>query len=115
MEFNLPNYIFQLFSMCDDETISEPYEVLEDIFESKYYECIEIYWLLKKYAPYMTSLSYSHKQNKKLKSLSITVKLKGVKNKDVIKELNETSPKGYILKVTNNRTSITISIRKKNK
>ena len=115
VDFTIPSYIFQLLNICDDETVEDQCEVLENIFENKYSECIEIYWLIKKYAENISDLSYSHKQNKKLKSLTVTMKLKGVRTKKVIEELNETSPKGYAVKITSDKAGIHINIRKKKK
>ena len=80
MERTIPSYI--------ESTCSGDFEILEEIFEDKYTEFLECYWLLKEYSEFITNISYEkHKKN-----LELDIFFKKLKTSDIIENLIENIP-----------------------
>lgn len=67
-------------ALSDDD-----YEILEELFTEKYRKCMEVYWLIRDYSDYITTLRY--KKTKK-DILKITMTLAKIKSETVLNELS---------------------------
>jgi hypothetical protein len=73
---SIPDYMLELANDLDG---------LETIFLNKYFEFIQMYWLLKDYSENISKLVYDEDDEEK--GLKIKVKINNVKTKDVVKQL----------------------------
>lgn len=106
MKANLPDFI---------STLSEnQFEILDELITDKYAECIEMYWMIRNYADYITELTYNQKKHSV--SLNLTVKLKGIKSKTFLETIGDKVPDHCICKFTDEgKNNISVAIRKKKK
>lgn len=100
---SIPDYMLALATDFED---------LEALFVDRYFEFIDVYWLLKDFSDEIESLEYDDNSNKK--GLKIKVKVKKSKTKDVvdklISEANECADSGSI-DITGDRKVIKIHIK----
>lgn len=94
MERTIPSYI--------EAACGGSLEILEDIFEDKYSEFLDCYWLLKEYTEFITDLEYE----KNKKDLVINIKFKDLKLSDVVRALKDNIPKGKHVDIVNNKKLI---------
>lgn len=99
MKQNMPSYACVLSN--------GDYDILEEIFEDKFFEFIECYWLLREYTNYITMMKY--KKNKSCDRLSIDVTLDKLKTEDVITSLKNKIPKGKKVDIRTKKDVISIS------
>ena len=59
MKKSMPEYIKAL---SDDK-----FEILQEIFENKYFKFLQLYWLIRQYSDYISSLKYKSTKKDKLK------------------------------------------------
>lgn len=102
MERTIPSYI--------ESTCSGDFEILEEIFEDKYTEFLECYWLLKEYSEFITNISYEkHKKN-----LELDVFFKKLKTSDIIENLMENIPITKKIHVSSSNKAVHLIFYKKN-
>lgn len=84
------------------------FDVLEEIFLDKFLKFSQLYWLLKDYSDYITSLSYKETKKDKLKVEVTFAKLKMDK---ILSELNESiSEDANNILIWNNKKILHIEI-----
>lgn len=82
-------------------------DVLEEIFIDKYFEFINLYWMLRDYSDHINSLTYD---KKKKDSLSIKFTLDKLNPEDVVHELKRLNNNN--VKVSRSKEKIQIIINK---
>jgi hypothetical protein len=85
------------------------FEVLEEIIEDKYTQFSQLYWLIKAYSDYITSLSYKVTKKEKLKVEMTVTKLNINK---VLEEMQKNIPDNSDILIWNNKRIIHIEITK---
>lgn len=103
MNATIPDYL-SLLSM-------DQYDILEDIFEHRFIECIELYWLIKKYSDHITKLQYD--VTKRSSSLKVKLKVRGKKVEKLVEELSSVKPKRCITQIKSENREVSIMLRKK--
>lgn len=101
MERTIPSYI--------ESACSGDFEILEEIFEDKYSEFLDCYWLLKEYTEFITSLDYE--RNKK--NLELNVSFKDLKISDVVEGLKENIPDGKNVDISSKNKVVYLVFYKK--
>lgn len=99
MKKNIPTFI--------NELSDNKFEVLEDIFENKFFKFRKLYWALCDYSEYITSLKYNETSSD---TLSVKVKcIEDGNTKDVINEITSCINDECIT-VSKNKNGLTIEI-----
>lgn len=101
LERTIPSYI--------ESACSGDFEILEEIFEDKYSEFLDCYWLLKEYTEFITNLEYE--RNKK--DLEISISFKDLKTSDILDGLRENIPNGKHVDITCDKKVIYLIFYKK--
>jgi hypothetical protein len=101
LERTIPSYI--------ESACSGDFEILEEIFEDKYSEFLDCYWLLKEYTEFITSLDYE--RNKK--NLELNVSFKDLKISDVVEGLKENIPDGKNVDISSKNKVVYLVFYKK--
>ncbi len=101
MDKTIPSYI--------ESACSGDFEILEEIFEEKYSEFLDCYWLLKEYTDFITKLDYE--RNKK--NLEVNISFKDLKISDIVDGLKENIPDGKKVDITANNKVIYLIFYKK--
>ena len=101
VERSIPSYI--------ETACSGNFEILEEIFEDKYSEFLDCYWLLKEYTEFITTLEYE----KNKKNLEINISFKDLKISDIVESLKENVPKGKHVDISSNKKVIYLIFYKK--
>lgn len=96
--------------------VAPDFETLELLFEDKYFEFIQLYWLLCDYTDNIVDLSFDDDDDKK--GLKIKAKVEGIKTKDVVayiqQEIDDSDMNEYI-NIWEKRKEIHINIKDLNK
>ena len=101
MKKSMPEYIATL---SDDD-----FEILEEIFEDKYQKFLDVYWLIRDYSEYITTLKYK-KTKKEILKIEFTVTKISVDK--VMDQINSNIKSGSNILVTNDGKVIKIEITK---
>lgn len=101
MKKSMPEYIATL---SDND-----FEILEEIFEDKYKKFLDVYWLIRDYSDYITTLKYK-KTKKDILKIEFTITKLSV-NK-VMEGINSNIKSGSNILVTNDGKTIKIEITK---
>ena len=96
----IPSYI--------ESACSGDFQIIEEIFENKYSEFMDFYWMLKEYTEFITSVEYE--KNKKDLELSIT--FKDLKTSDIVDGLKENIPNNRKVDIKPNKKVIHIIFHK---
>ena len=67
------------------------FDILEEIIRDKYRKFTSLYWMLKEYSDFITSMKYKSSKHEVLK---IELKLSGIKTEDVLLRLQDSIPAG---------------------
>jgi len=100
LERTIPSY---MQSACSGD-----FEILEEIFEDKYSEFLDCYWLLKEYTEFITDFVYE--RNKK--DLEINISFKDLKISEVLSGLKENIPNGKHVDISSNKKVIYLVFHK---
>ena len=63
MKKSMPEYIKAL---SDDK-----FEILQEIFENKYFKFLQLYWLIRQYSDYISSLKYKSTKRETINGLIV--------------------------------------------
>ena len=99
MKKSMPEYIATL---SDND-----FEILEEIFEDKYKKFLDLYWLIRDFSDYITSLKY--KKTKK-DILKIEFTITKIKVSDVLEKINSNINSDSGILVTNEGKIIKVEI-----
>lgn len=101
MKKSMPEYI----SALSDNN----YEILEEIMEKKFHKFRQLYWLIKDYSDYTSSLSYKVTKHDVLK---VDMTLEKLKVEKVMEKLSDSIPDGANILIWNDKKVIHIEISK---
>src|SRR5574344_2114725 len=85
-------------------------DLLEEIIKHKYKKFTELYWMLKDYSNYISSLKY---KSTKKEILKIEVKFSGIDVEKILTDLNNSIPEGSSALIWNKGKTIIMEITKK--
>ena len=85
-------------------------DLLEEIIKHKYKKFTELYWMLKDYSNYISSLKY---KSTKKEILKIEVKFSGIDVEKILTDLNNSIPEGSSALIWNKGKTSFMEITKK--